>query len=123
MERTMTTNVGIYRREEEMTKARDEVVALRGMYSEVRCGDPAIRHNTSLLNAFELGNLLDCAHVMVASALNRTESRGAHAREDYPDRDDAEWLKHTLARLDGDNVHITYRPVDTSRWEPKPRKY
>lgn len=123
MERAMTAGVGIYRCETDMAEARQEIAALREMYLDVRCGDAATRHNTALLQAVEIGNLLDCALVTVASALNRTESRGAHARRDFPDRDDPRWLKHTLARLNGQNVEITYKPVDLCRWEPKPRKY
>ena len=71
----------------------------------------------------ELENLLDLSLVTAVSAANRTESRGAHAREDFPDRDDTQWLKHTLAGLDGDGVTIDYKPVDVSIWEPKPRTY
>ena len=71
----------------------------------------------------ELGNLLDLALITAESALNRQESRGAHAREDFPERDDAQWLNHTLCHLEEDRVTLTTREVDTSRWEPKPRVY
>ncbi|MFP4376560.1 MAG: succinate dehydrogenase/fumarate reductase flavoprotein subunit, partial [Spirochaetales bacterium] len=71
----------------------------------------------------ELENLLDLSLITAASAVNRKESRGAHSREDFPDRDDPNWLKHTLASLDGNDVKIDYKEVDTSIWEPKPRKY
>ena len=123
MEQVMTTNVGIYRTATEMEKAVDELRRLRALYADARCGDDATAFNAALLECFELGNLLDCAYVMAASALNRTESRGAHAREDCPDRDDVNWLKHTLARLEGDDVAIDYKPVDIGRWKPKARKY
>jgi succinate dehydrogenase / fumarate reductase flavoprotein subunit len=76
------------------------------------------------MEAFELGCLLDCAHATVSSAENRTESRGAHYREDYPDRDDNEWLKHTLAYLKADDrVEFNYKPVSITRFEPKERVY
>jgi succinate dehydrogenase / fumarate reductase flavoprotein subunit len=76
------------------------------------------------LRILELGNLLDLAYLSAVSAANRTETRGAHSREDFPARDDARWLKHTLARLGGgDEVTIGYRPVDLSRWKPAPRTY
>ena len=70
-----------------------------------------------------MGNLLDLSLITAASALNRQESRGAHSREDFPERDDENWLKHTLAYLEGDTVRFDYKPVDTSIWEPKPRTY
>jgi succinate dehydrogenase / fumarate reductase flavoprotein subunit len=89
----------------------------------VRVQDTGKHFNTDLLELIELGNLLDLSLITAASAANRTESRGAHSREDYPERDDERWLKHTLAYLEGDAVRIDYKPVDTSIWEPKPRTY
>jgi succinate dehydrogenase/fumarate reductase flavoprotein subunit len=79
--------------------------------------------NTDILELIELGNMLDLSLMTAAAALNRTESRGAHSREDYPERDDDNWLKHSLAYLEGDTVRMADKPVDTSIWEPKPRTY
>jgi len=123
MQDVMMQNVGIYRKGAEMAEAVMALEALRQEYKEVRVKDPNKTFNTNLLEILELGNLLDLAYMATSCALNRTESRGAHSREDYPDRDDESWLKHTLVWLRNDKVEIDYGPVDVSVWEPKPRKY
>jgi succinate dehydrogenase / fumarate reductase flavoprotein subunit len=123
LERLMMHKVGIYRRGEDMAQAAGELRELRRAFREVRVSDAARRWNTRILEVLELGNLLDLAYLTAASALNRTESRGAHSREDYPGRDDAGWLKHSLARLSGDEVRLEYCPVDLSTWKPAPRSY
>ena len=79
--------------------------------------------NTELLDAFELDYLLDLALVTVTCALNRTESRGAHSREDFPKRDDANWLKHTLAYRKEDRIELKYKPVSITRFQPQERRY
>jgi succinate dehydrogenase / fumarate reductase flavoprotein subunit len=123
MQRTMMENVGIYRTENHMAQAVNEIQDLRKRYGLVRTEDRGKSFNTDLLELIELGNLLDLSLITAASALNRQESRGAHAREDYPDRNDPEWLKHTLAYLEEGDVRIAYKDVDVSLWTPKPRKY
>jgi succinate dehydrogenase / fumarate reductase flavoprotein subunit len=79
--------------------------------------------NTELLNAWELGNLLDVAEVVTVSALNRKESRGGHSREDFPQRDDKNWLKHTLIRRRNGSLEIDYKPVTITKYQPKERVY
>ncbi len=123
MQTVMMEKVGIYRNEGDMQAAVDTLEELRDRYQTVRIQDTGRQFNTDLLEIIELGNLLDLSLITAVSAKNRQESRGAHSREDFPERDDIQWLKHTLASLEGDKVRIDYKKVDTSIWEPKPRTY
>ncbi len=123
MKVTMMENVGIYRDENGMKKAVDMISSLREEYRDLGIADTSKAFNTELLELIELKNLLDISLITAASARNRTESRGAHSREDFPDRNDDEWLKHTLATLSGNDIKIGYKAVDISKWEPKPRVY
>ena len=123
MQTAMMEKVGIYRNAQDMQAAVDQIQNLLERYQQVRVQDSGRAFNTDLLELIELRNLLDLSLLTAASALNRQESRGAHSREDFPDRDDDKWLKHSLAYLDGDTVRIGYKTVDTSVWEPKPRTY
>ncbi len=123
MERLMTDKVGIIRTGPGLAEAVDELGELRREWRGLRPRDGARAFNVERLDILELGNLLDLALLTAASALGRTESRGAHAREDHPSRDDERWLRHTLARLEGDVLSTAFRPVDLSRWKPAPRTY
>jgi succinate dehydrogenase / fumarate reductase flavoprotein subunit len=117
------SRVGVYRTGEEMEKAVEEIRDLRRQQQEVRIQDENKAFNTALLEILELEHLLDLSLVTAASALHRTESRGAHSREDYPERDDARWLKHTLAWIEGESVRMGEKKVDIRQFEPKPRTY
>lgn len=123
MQSIMTAKVGVYRNEDNMLEAIAGIRKLREQFQEVRVQDTADNFNTEVLAILELENLLDLSLITAVSAENRQESRGAHSRPDYPDRDDDAWLKHTLARLDGDKVSLDYKSVDVGIWEPKPRVY
>ena len=125
LQETMFERCSVYRSGPDLNRAWGEVHALRERARRLVVQDKGRRYNTDLGEALELGFLLDCAEATVASAQARTESRGAHAREDYPDRDDVNWLKHTFAYRwsDGAPPHLAYRPAKITRFEPKPRTY
>ncbi len=123
MQETMMANVGVYRNEGAMQNAVDDIAGLRDSYTEIGVQDQDSNYNTEVLSILELENLLDLSLHTSAAALARTESRGAHSREDYPDRDDKNWLKHSLSNIVGGKVILDSKPVDVSRWEPKPRVY
>lgn len=124
LRKVMSDDVGVFRTEEGLQQAVEKVRELRERYKQVRVSDGGKIFNTELLNTWELGCLLDAALVTAVSALERKESRGAHAREDYPRRDDENWLKHTLAWLNEDgSVRLDYKPVVITQYAPKERVY
>ncbi|MBI5822825.1 MAG: FAD-binding protein [Chloroflexi bacterium] len=123
MKQVMFADVGIYRNEKDMQSALDKVRELKERFKNVGVIDTGKIFNTELLNAWELGNLLDIAEVVAVSAINRKESRGGHSREDYPDRDDANWLKHTLIARKNGKLEINYKPVVITKHQPKARVY
>jgi succinate dehydrogenase / fumarate reductase flavoprotein subunit len=124
----MMEHVFVERTDEGLRHALDSIAGLQEAYRKVQMQDKGKRFNTELVEAVELGFLLDCAEATIHGALARTESRGAHYRLDYQQRDDANWLKHTLAyrgtkaygvRLDYKDVILIDDPV----FKPKERKY
>jgi succinate dehydrogenase / fumarate reductase flavoprotein subunit len=123
MQAVMMDDVGVFRVESQIRQAIDTLRALRERYRHVTLQDRGKQYNTELLEAIELGYLLELAEVTAVSALARQESRGAHSREDYPQRDDADWLKHTLAYRTEVGVELRYKPVTITRFQPKPRTY
>jgi succinate dehydrogenase / fumarate reductase, flavoprotein subunit len=125
LQEVMFDKCGVYRTESLLTEARDAVAQLHERARHLRIDDRGCRYNTDLGDALELGYLIDCAEVTVASALARTESRGGHAREDHPERDDKAWLKHTFATRDPESgrIDLEYRPVTITKFEPKARTY
>ena len=123
MQNTMMENASVFRTEETLSGQVEKIKELKARYKEIGVEDKGEQYNTELMETVELGFLLDNAEQLVHAALNRKESRGAHSREDYKDRNDDDWLKHTLVYKDGDGVRIDYKPVTLGKYEPKPRVY
>ncbi len=124
---TMTNNCGIFRDDERLQVAMRDVKQLQERFKQARIMDKSSRFNTELLVALETEHLLTFSELIVAGALARTESRGAHARTDFPKRDDENWLKHTLAHPagPGEPPVLSYKPVtiDWEKYPPQERKY
>ena len=123
MQNTMMDNASVFRTEETLCTQIEKLKELKERYKGIGVEDKGEQFNTELMEAIELGFLLDNAEHLVHAAYNRKESRGAHSREDYKERNDDEWLKHTLVYKDGDDVRIDYKPVTLGKYEPKPRVY
>jgi succinate dehydrogenase / fumarate reductase flavoprotein subunit len=125
LQEVMFAKCGVYRTDQLLVECRDAVAALRARAEHLRVDDRGCRYNTDLADAIEIGFLLDCAEATVESALARRESRGGHAREDYPERDDTNWLKHTFASRGPKSgiMSLRYKPVTITKFEPKPRVY
>lgn len=111
MQKTMQTHAAVYRTGEMLDKGVAEMAKIRASFANVKVDDSSLIWNTDLVETLELDNLLGQAYVSITAAANRKESRGGHAREDYPDRDDKNWMKHSLLWLNDDKVKIDYRPV------------
>ncbi len=124
LQETMMTNVSVFRNAETLTQALADLKTLRPRARAAVVMDKGKRFNTELLDAVEIDFMVDYAEAIAACARERTESRGAHSREDYPDRDDDNWLKHILYRSDGEG-HFEFgdKAVKLGRFEPKVRKY
>jgi succinate dehydrogenase / fumarate reductase flavoprotein subunit len=123
MKAVMMSRVGIYREETSLTEAVNQLKEMRLQLSEIGLHDQNHHYNLEFLDTFELMNLLDLSLMTAASALNRQESRGAHFRSDFPQRDDEKWLKHGFIRLQGQDVKFDYLKVEITKWQPKPRSY
>ena len=119
----MHTFTGVFREEAGLLEAQRKIHAVRERYPEVSVHDKGRVFNTDLLTVLELDFMFDCAETIIASALARKESRGAHTRTDYPERDDENWLKHVAVYHTPDGPAVTYLPVTITKWQPEARKY
>jgi succinate dehydrogenase / fumarate reductase flavoprotein subunit len=127
LQNTMDANAAVYRTEDTLKQALHDVQQLKERYGNVAVQDKGKRFNTDLLEAVELGFLLELAEILVVGAIARKESRGGHAREDYPNRDDTNFMRHTMAYKQGDSlsadIRLDYKPVTFTRYKPMERKY
>ncbi len=123
LQECMDVNAGVVRDEAKLQTALAKIHELRERYEQISLDDRSVQFNTDLMEAIEFGNLLEAAEAVVVGALDRKESRGGHYREDYPKRDDVNFLKHTLvSKVDG-QLRIGYKPVSITRFQPKERTY
>jgi len=123
MQQTMDRYVGIFRNEGDLLEGLKRIRAIKARFDRVRVVDQSRVYNLNLEEAIEVGHMLDLAEVIIVGAYARTESRGAHSRTDFPKRDDARWMKHTMAAKGPEGPRLSYSPVTYTRWEPKERVY
>jgi len=123
MQRVMDQYVGIYRTEADLLEGVRRIRELQKRFERIRVVDQSTVYNVNLSDALEVGHMLELAEVIVVGAYARTESRGAHFRRDYPTRDDAHWMKHTIAVRGAEAPQLSYTPVAYTRWDPKERVY
>ncbi|MBO0350758.1 FAD-binding protein, partial [Phormidium pseudopriestleyi FRX01] len=119
----MSDHCGVFRSDELMREGLKQLEHFQQQYQQIYLDDKGKLWNTEIIEALELRSLMVVGQLILSSALNRQESRGAHFREDYPDRDDDQFLKHTLSYYSPAGVDIRYRPVTITQFQPKERKY
>ncbi len=124
LQESMTLDASVVRTNESLSDAKKTVEELKAQYANIKIDDKGEVFNYDLTEAMELGHLLDLAHGLVVGAQARTESRGAHWRDDFPTRDDQNWMKHTLAHLEPDgSIRLSYKQVVAGNYQPMERKY
>jgi succinate dehydrogenase / fumarate reductase flavoprotein subunit len=119
----MDEKVGIFRDEENLKAALGKIRELKTRYGNVYVRNKGAVFNQELINVIELEGMLDIAEVICIGAIERKESRGSHFRLDYPERDDANWLRHTLVTFAPERPRVEYKPVNITMYPPKPREY
>ena len=119
----MDQHAGVYRTGEEMKAGLKKVQDMKVRFKDIYITDKGSVYNTNLMNAMEIGNLIDLAEMLLTAAVVREESRGGHARFDFPTRDDEKWLKHTLVSYTKEGPKLSYKPVTITKWKPVERKY
>ena len=123
MQEIMMNNCSVYRDEKGLIEAKEKIEKLKERYKNISITEKEMTFNMDLIDAIECGHLLTLASVIVESALFRKESRGAHYREDYPERDDKNYLAHTLAYKEGEGIKISTKPVKITKFQPQKRAY
>jgi succinate dehydrogenase/fumarate reductase flavoprotein subunit len=119
----MLKNVGVFKDESSLKEAIEKIREIKERAEHVRLEDSAKRFNTNLVSLLEFFNILDLAEPIALSALERRESRGAHARTDYPERDDENYLKHSVVKLENGELKHSWKPVTITKYPPEKRKY
>ena len=119
----MNNHLAVYRNQTGMEQSLKDITSIKERFNKVYVADKGKTFNTNLIFTLEMGFMIECAESIALSALERTESRGAHTREDMPNRDDANWLKHILVAKEKDGNKITYKDVVITDWEPTERQY
>lgn len=123
LQKTMGKLVYVYRNKKDMLTAMNKIKELKISFKDVYIKDKGKVYNSNLRDVLEISNILDLAEAITACAINRKESRGAHAVVEYPNRDDVSWLKHTIVYKTKTGVGISYTPVKITHWKPEPRVY
>ncbi|MDF1556580.1 MAG: FAD-binding protein [ANME-2 cluster archaeon] len=123
LQSNMTLKCGIFRDIDGLTKMQQLIIVLKERFNNIGLRDRGMTFNTELIEALELKNILEFSQIIVAGALAREESRGAHSRTDFPNRDDEHWMKHTLVYKGGQGPMLDYKPVAITRYTPQRRVY